>query len=182
MTHPLIQALPGLTIIRGEELLIQHGLKNTLDLLTSEYTSNQPGSQIVVNKLTEILLVELIRINFGRSRENGFIAALADKKISKALELLHGTPENPWTLEILAKEVAMSRASLASRFKLLVGKTMFDYLSALRMEKAKVLLLEPDLPLYQVANRVGYDSDLAFTKAFKRLLGMTPTSYRKASM
>jgi AraC-like DNA-binding protein len=179
LNHPLIKALPILDIVRGEELLEHAWLKNTLDQLSGEYTSGQPGSQIIVNKLTEILLIELIRINFGRSKQSGFIAALSDKQISKALELLHTTPQKAWTLEGLATEVAMSRAALAKRFKQLVGQTMFEYLTALRMQRAQELLRESDIPLYQVANRVGYESDLAFTKAFKRFLGMTPTSYRK---
>ena len=75
----------------------------------------------------------------------------------------------------------MSRAAFAKRFKERVGQTMFGYLTALRMQRAQILLRESDLSLYAVANRVGYQSDLAFTKAFKRLLGVTPTIYRKTS-
>ncbi len=181
LRHPLTQAFPVFTVLRGEELLGNPRLKNTLDQLSTEYMSQQPGSQIIVDKLTEILLVELIRINFGKSKQSGFIAALSDKQISKALELLHTAPQKAWTLEGLATEVAMSRAALAKRFKQLVGQTMFEYLTALRMQRAQELLRDSELPLYQVANRVGYESDLAFTKTFKRLLGMTPTSYRKNS-
>ncbi len=135
---------------------------------------------MVVDKLTEVLIVELIRINFGRSERSGFTGALLDKQISQALELLHAAPEKSWTLDTLASKVAMSRAAFAKRFKERVGQTMFEYLTALRMQRAQMLLRQSDLPLYTVANRVGYQSDLAFTKAFKRLLGVTPTIYRKA--
>ncbi len=181
LKHPLVHSLPALNIIRGEKVLEHVWLKGTLDQLSSEYTSQRPGSQIIVNKLTEILLVELIRINYGRSEHSGFISALSDKYIGNALELLHAAPQKAWTLEGLATEVAMSRAALAKRFKQLVGQTMFEYLTALRMQRAQELLRDSVMPLYQVANRVGYESDLAFTKTFKRLLGMTPTSYRKNS-
>jgi AraC-like DNA-binding protein len=177
--HPLLKALPSLTIIREEELLQHRWLKSTLDQLSTEFMSRQPGSELVLDKLTEILIVELVRINFGRSAQSGFTGALLDKQISKGLELLHAAPERSWTLDTLASELAMSRAAFAKRFKERVGQTMFEYLTALRMQRAQLLLRESDLPLYAVADRVGYQSDLAFTKAFKRLLGVTPTIYRK---
>jgi AraC-like DNA-binding protein len=162
--------------------LLQHSwLKTTLDQLSSEYMSQQPGSNVVVDKLSEILLVELIRINFGRSEQKGFIGALFDKPISKALELMHTDPQKMWTLDKLATEVAMSRAAFAKRFKERVGQTMFEYLTALRMQHAQELLRESELRLYEIANQVGYESDLAFAKAFKRFLGITPTMYRKNS-
>ena len=166
---------------REEELLHHRWLKSTLDQLSTEYLSRQPGSEVVVDKLTEILIVELIRINFGRSEQSGFTGALLDTQISQGLELLHAAPEQSWTLDTLASKIAMSRAAFAKRFKERVGQTMFEYLTALRMQRAQTLLRESDLSLYAVANRVGYQSDLAFTKAFKRLLGVTPTVYRKAS-
>lgn len=177
--HPMLKALPSLTIIREEELSQHRWLKSTLDQLSTEYLSRQPGSEVVVDKLTEILIVELIRINFGRSQHSGFTGALLDKQISKGLELLHAAPEKLWTLDALASKIGMSRAAFAKRFKARVGQTMFVYLTSLRMQRAQILLRESDLPLYEVANRVGYQSDLTFTKAFKRLLGVTPTVYRK---
>lgn len=181
VTHPLLESLPSMIIVSAEELL-QHGwLKTTLDQLSAEYMSQKPGSNVVVDKLTEILLVELIRINFGRSERAGFIGALFDKKISSALELLHADPQENWTLDKLASRVAMSRAAFAKRFKERVGQPMFEYLTALRMQRAQVLLRDSELVLYDIANRVGYESDLAFAKAFKRLLGITPTMYRKQS-
>ncbi len=177
--HPLLEALPALTIVSAEEMLNYGWLRSTLDQLSSEYLSQQPGSEVVVNKLTEILLVELIRINFGRSEQQGFIGALSDKQISQALQLLHADPQKPWTLDKLASEVAMSRAAFAKRFKNRVGRTMFEYLTALRMKRAQQMLRDSGFTLYEIANRVGYESDLAFAKTFKRLHGMTPTRYRK---
>lgn len=179
ISHPLMQSLSGVTIIRGEELLDMPALRNILDLLSSEFTSSQPGNQVIVNRLTEILLVELIRINFGRTGRNDFIAALADKKLSLALKLLHENPQQAWTLEKLASAAAMSRASLANKFRQLVGQTMFEYLSGLRMQHARDMLRNTDLAIPEIANRVGYESDPAFTKAFKRLSGITPTAFRK---
>lgn len=176
---PLLNALPSMTIVREEEFLKHPWLKSTLDQLSAEYLSQQPGAELVVNKLTEIVLVELIRINFGRDQEGRFIAALSDKRISKALGELHSNPDTAWTLDTLSDKIGMSRAAFAKRFKELVGHPMFEYLTMLRVQRAKELLRESNLPLYEIASRVGYESDLAFTKTFKKYAGTTPTRYRK---
>ena len=177
--HPLLTALPSLTVVRDEELLNHVWLKNTLDQLSREYLSSQPGSDVVIDKLTEILVVELIRINFGQDSDTGFISALFDPQIGRALELLHAQPEFHWTLEILADQVAISRAALARRFKQRVGQTMFQYLTQLRMQRASELLQESILPLVDVASRVGYESEMAFAKTYKRVTGTTPAKFRR---
>ena len=179
--HPLLRALPTLTIVREEELLRHAWLKSTLDRLSSEYLSRQPGSQVAVSKLTEVVLVDLIRIDFGRSGNAGFVGALFDKPVARALSLLHAEPQRPWTLDTLAGAVALSRAAFAKRFRARVGRTMFEYLTTLRMQRAQALLRDTVLPLHEVAARVGYDSGLAFAKAFKRLVGTTPTRYRRTA-
>jgi AraC-like DNA-binding protein len=125
------------------------------------------------------VLVELIRINFGRAEQSQFVLALSDKRIAKALQHLHNKPDITWTLEKMAEEIGMSRAAFAKRFKEMVGQPMFEYLTALRVQRAKELLQETKLPLYEVASRVGYESDLAFTKTFKKHAGITPIRYRK---
>jgi AraC-like DNA-binding protein len=181
LDHPLIKALPSLTIVRAEEFVDHPWLKSTLDQLSAEYLSQQPGSEIVINKLTEVVIVELVRIDFGRSEKNTFIGALYDKQISAGLALMHAEPHKPWTLETLAAEAALSRSSFARRFKERVGQPMFEYLTALRMQRASELLRDTNLSIYEVASRVGYDSDVAFTKAFKRIVRTTPTRYRKSA-
>lgn len=181
LEHPLLKALPTLSIVREEELLRHAWLKSTLDQLSAEYLSQRPGSAVVVNRLTEVVIVELIRMNFGRAGNEGFVGALFDAPVSRALSLLHAEPQRPWTLDSLAGAVALSRAAFAKRFKERVGQTMFEYLTTLRMQRAQALLRETARPLQDVAARVGYDSDLAFAKAFKRLVGTTPTRYRKSA-
>ncbi len=179
---PLMDIFPSLTIVREEEILKHPWLKSTLDQLSTEYMSQQPGAELVVNKLTEVVLVELIRINFGRDSKGRFIRALSDKKISRALQHLHTNPQMAWTLEKIGGDVGMSRAAFAKRFKELVGQPMFEYLTMLRVQRAKELLQETKLPLYEVASRVGYESDLAFTKTFKKHTGITPTRFRKQAL
>ena len=100
---PLLEAFPSLTIVREEELLKHPWLKSTLDQLSAEYMSQQPGAELVVNKLTEVVLVELIRINFARGEQEKFIAALSDKRIAKALHHLHDEPQAAWTLGNMSK-------------------------------------------------------------------------------
>lgn len=177
--HPLVEALRSLTIVRADELERHAWLKSTLEQLSAEYLAETPGSEVVVDRLTEVLLVELIRIHFSRSETGGFIRALYDKPIAKTLALMHAQPAEDWTLERLARQAAMSRSAYAARFKELVGQTMFEYLTAVRMQRAQTLLRDSGLSLTEIAARVGYTSRLAFSKAFKRLVGLTPSRYRR---
>lgn len=176
---PLLRVFPSFVIVRDEEMLKHRWLKSTLDQLSTEYLAQQPGAELVVDKLTEVVLVELIRINFGRSEQSPFFRGLSDQKIAKALKHLHHDPRISWTLDKMAAEVGMSRAAFAKRFKGLVGLPMFEYLTRLRIQRAKELLQGTNLRLYEIAGRVGYESDLAFTKTFKKYAGTTPTRYRK---
>ena len=179
VSTPLLRVFPSITVIREEELLAHPWLKKTLDQLSSEYSAQRPGADLVVNRLTEIVLIELIRISFGRSEQSQFVAALNDENISLSLKFLHGAPQQNWTLDSLSEQVGMSRAVFAKRFKSLVGQPMFEYLTQLRVQKAKGLLKTTGLSPYDVATKVGYSSDLAFTKVFKKHVGVTPTAYRK---
>lgn len=169
---------PALCILRQCDIEQNIWLRATLDRLAAEYLSPQPGASIVVRRLTEILMVELIRDNFGRSGAEGFIAALRDPRIAKALQKLHDSPEFAWTLEGLAKASGMSRPSLARRFKSLVGQPMFEYLTELRMQRAKQLLSDTTESLQDIAEKTGYESQVAFAKTFKKRAGVTPTAYR----
>jgi len=160
-------------------LRVQQQCKSILSQLSAEYLSQQPGTELAVNKLTEVLMVELIRMNFGHNERSTLMRALADKHISASLSHLHNNLSHAWTLDSLAKEVGLSRAGFAKRFKELVGLSMFDYLTQLRVQRAKELLADTNQPLYEVASQIGYESDLAFTRTFKKRSGMTPTAYRK---
>jgi AraC-like DNA-binding protein len=175
---PLLDVFPAFAIVRSEELVKHPWLRSTFDQLSSEYLEQSPGAELIVNRLTEVVLIELIRINFGREEPTGFLQALNDKQISNALRLMHQQPQQGWTLENLAGRVGLSRAAFARRFKSLVGQPMFAYLTALRMQRAKELLNDTGMPVYEVASRTGYESDLAFTRTFKKYTGRTPRQYR----
>ncbi len=175
----LADIFPQQTIIRAEELNSHAWMKTTLDQLSSEYLSQAPGSELVVNKLTEVALIELVRINFCRDQENPFLLALDDDYVSKALALIHARPHHAWTLESVASVVALSRAAFAKRFKTLVGQSMFQYLTSVRVQRARELRPTTQLPVYELASRSGYESARAFNRVFKKYTGMTPNQYRK---
>jgi len=179
LSTPLSQLFPQMIVIRHEQLQSLGWLQAILDQLSREYLSMRPGTEIVVHRMTEVLIVELIRMNFGQEGKAPLIKALADKYVGAALSLMHQDLGTAWSLEVLAADVGLSRAAFAKRFKVLVGQPMFDYLTQLRMQQACELLADTSLPLYEIASRVGYESDLAFARTFKKRLGQTPTSYRK---
>ena len=179
--HPLLVSLPQLVIIRSETLEKNTGLKYTLDFLTEEFTNNQPGSKLLMDKLTEIMLIQLIRTEFTHACTTNFSRALFDNQISRALKLIHGDVARNWTLDSLSMGVGMSRTSLANRFKELVGTTVFDYLTKIRLQKACNLLKTTSEPVYLIAEKSGYQSEISFNKVFKQRLTLTPGQYRKQS-
>ena len=141
--------------------------------------AQQPGTEIIVNKLTEVVLVELVRINFGRQSDNAFLLALNDPKISNALKIIHSAYKKPLTIELLAAEIGMSRSAFSKKFTEMIGLSVFAYLSKVRVQKARELLMSSALLVDDVAYQVGYESERAFTKTFKKLTEMTPKQYRK---
>ena len=176
---PLKAIFPTVTIVRAEELSKHPWLKGTFEQLSAEYMAQNLGTELIVNKLTEVILVELIRINFGRQEDHSFLKALKDKRISKSLQLLHNSPQQSWTIELLASEIGMSRAAFAKRFNDMVGQPVFAYLSQLRIQKAKELIKHTTLAIDDIALDIGYQSERAFSKTFSKFVGITPKQYRK---
>ncbi|MEO9946580.1 MAG: AraC family transcriptional regulator [Paraglaciecola sp.] len=177
---PLKDMFQQTTIVREDELDKHPWLKSTFSQLSSEYMAQNIGNEIIVNKLTEVVLVELIRINFGRQKQHSFLHALKDKRIKKALELMHESPQEQWTIDTLASRIGMSRAAFAKKFTLLVEQTVFNYLSNLRIQKAKKMITTTTLFIDDIALSVGYESERAFTKTFSKYVGSTPKQYRKS--
>ncbi|CAI89081.1 MULTISPECIES: AraC family transcriptional regulator [Pseudoalteromonas] len=176
---PISEMFEQVTIVREDEVIKHPWLKSTFDQLSSEFMSQDIGSEIIVNKLTEVVLVELIRINFGRHQQHSFLHALRDKRIKQSLEFIHTSPEKPWTIDSLASSVGMSRAAFAKKFTTLVGQTVFTYLSNLRIQKAKDMIITTTQFIDDIALAVGYESERAFNKTFSKYVGMTPKQFRK---
>lgn len=177
----LLRALPDYVLMRRDELEQWPWLSRTLEHLSAEYMSGAPGSELTVNKLTEVLLVQLLRADFGRRSDVGIVAALEDKRIARALTAVHADPGRHWTIEGAAEVASMSRSGFARRFKGLLELSFFDYLTRLRMRSARALLTTSKIPVAMIAERVGYRSDLSFVKVFKKHHGETPRAYRNRS-
>ena len=175
----LLRALPDHVVMRNDEMEAWPWLRRTLEHLSAEYMSGAPGSELTVNKLTEVLVVQLLRADFGRSTDIGIVAALGDKRLARALTAIHADPGRQWTIENGAELSSMSRSGFARRFKELLEMSFFDYLTRLRMRNARALLTTSGLSVPMIAERVGYQSDLSFVKAFKKLHGKTPRAFRR---
>jgi AraC-like DNA-binding protein len=178
-SRPLTRFLPPLIHIAPANAYAL-GLGATLQALANETGEHAPGSKIVINRLAEILFIQMIR-GFVASESNsgpGWLRALGDRQIGATLRLMHEHTERHWTVGDLAREVGLSRSAFARRFVELVGESPMEYLSYWRMYKAGELLRGSDLKLSEIAHAVGYDSEAALCHAFKRVLGVTTGQYR----
>lgn len=178
--NPILAALPDHIIIRhhdaGERLTYLASLMNI------ELAERSSGYRPVLDRLADTLFVMAVRHHvFARESqaESSLIAALADDRIRRALDALHARPEAAWTLEGLAREAAMSRSSFAERFHELVGQTPIEYLTQWRMVLAERMLREGNSSVAGVMEEVGYTSEAAFRKAFKRIHGFGPGRLRQ---
>lgn len=178
--QPLLKALPSvlhLKLDQNRSLAFQ----SVLEMLALETESPGLGSEAVLSRLFELLFVHAIRAYSlqpgGPMR--GWLAAIADRHLAKALEAMHGAPAQEWTVESLARTAGMSRSGFAARFKSVVGLSPLDYLTRWRMYCATRLLQRGDLALSEVSRRVGYESVAAFNRVFRRETAMTPGAFRK---
>jgi AraC-like DNA-binding protein len=149
--------------------------------IETELKISRPGEQAIVTRMAEAFLLRAIRDHVLASSNggHGLSAILRDPSIARVLGLIHQRPEHAWTVDSLANEANLSRSGFAVRFKLRVGATPQSYLQRYRFSRA-VELLQTDAKMFEIAQRVGYDSESSFSKAFKRLMGKSPGAYRQA--
>jgi AraC-like DNA-binding protein len=181
--NPLVDSLPEYIYVKAEQLQTEPWLEMTLRLIVSEISGNKPGSLIAIRRLTDLLFIQSLRFAIGQSKDCpstiGFLKALSDPQIGAALALIHEKPQAPWTVSTLADAANLSRSSFAVKFAALTGKTPLEYVTAWRMNKAQQLLKEGNQNLAGIAGEVGYQSEAAFSKAFRRETGLAPGSFRK---
>jgi AraC-like DNA-binding protein len=180
-SNPLIDALPPVIHVRGSRGTPVEWLEASLQFVASEMAAGQPGSQTVVSRLADILLVQAVRAHLAQlgPGANGWLRALVDPQIGQALSLIHERPDEPWTVERLASSVAMSRSGFAARFTQLVEAPPLTYLTRWRMQKASRLLRTTSAGIRDIAGRVGYTTEAAFSKTFKRWSGTAPGAFRR---
>jgi AraC-like DNA-binding protein len=147
----------------------------------AEARSPRPGGQGVLAKLAEVLCIEVLRLYMNQHGEGrtGWLAGVNDRIVGAALTALHRKPAQDWTLEELARAAGTSRSVLAERFQLLVGVAPMQYLTQWRMLLAANLLCRTNAPLARIAEDIGYQTDTAFIRAFRREFGAPPATWRR---
>ena len=180
VVHPFINELPAMIHISNDDVKQFSWLKNITELVIDEAAKEKSGSSVIVNKLGEILFIHTLRALIEKNNlKTGFMAAMQDERISKVLKEIHTHPENDWQLEKLAQIAGMSRTSFINRFKSLIGDTPFNYVTQWRILQAKELLAESNLPVGEIAEQVGYQSEAAFNRVFKKNVEQTPLKFRQ---
>jgi len=179
----LASALPPVIHVSASNAHSPLWFQSTLQFIDAEITQNLPGSAAVVDRLADVLFVQAVRTRITApepEEEPTWLRALADPQIAAALRLMHTEPGRPWTVTDLAREVSMSRSAFADRFRDLVGATPLEHLTEWRMVRAAGMIQEGrHLKLGAVASAVGYESEGAFGKTFRRVIGLSPGKYRQ---
>ena len=177
---PLLHSLPKVIHIPAEQGRTVQGFDEIVGLIAREAATPRLGTEVMLRRLTELLFIHVIRVWVEQqaASSQGWVAALRDQPISTALGLIHHSPERGWKVEELAEAVALSRSVFSARFTRLVGEPPITYLTRWRMQRA-TRLLKDNVKIEKIAELLGYESGVAFHKAFKREVGMPPARYRK---
>jgi AraC-like DNA-binding protein len=158
-------------------------MQSTLRLIAAEGQALRPGGEAVITRLSDILVIQAIRSWIARdpAGQTGWLGALQDPRIGRAMSLVHRDPAQAWSVASLARETAMSRSAFAARFTQLVGEPVMRYVTRWRMQVALDRLREDDVSVAELATRLGYESEAAFSRAFKRNVGISPGAARRAT-
>jgi AraC-like DNA-binding protein len=178
--NPLLSMLPRRLHVRGRPSgWIQSFGRQVIE----ESRARRAGADSVLTRLAELMFVEVLRryVETLPPGQKGWLAGLRDDAVGRGLDLLHGAPAHAWTLDELAEGVAMSRSAFAERFTALVGLPPMHYLAQWRMQLAAARLAAGNTKVAAIAEEVGYESEPAFSRAFKRLMGLAPAAWRRAS-
>jgi AraC-like DNA-binding protein len=178
----LVRLLPETIRIDGWDEDADGWLHSTLRFISSEAAALKPGGETVITRLADIVVIQAIRTWLERSPEadQGWLAALRDQRVGRALALIHRAPEQAWSVASLSREVAMSRSAFSARFTEMVGLSPGRYLAEWRMQVARMRLLDSTDPVSVISNELGYQSEAAFCRAFKRMFNLSPGSLRSS--
>jgi AraC-like DNA-binding protein len=182
VAHPLMSQLPPVLYVPAGMPGDDGGVAATLRLLALELGGRPPGSRAAVGRLIDVILIHVMRAWLRMQQDDasdGWLLALRDPVVARAMNAIHQRPREPWTIESLAREVSVSRATLARRFAHLVGETPPEYLTRWRMDLAAQRLRDTDDTVAAVAAAVGYRSEYSFSRAFTRHRGLAPGRYRR---
>jgi AraC-like DNA-binding protein len=184
--HPaarhLLELLPRVIHVAAASSPQMDWMQSTLRLMAAEAMELRPGGETVITRLADILVIQAIRswIQEDPTAQMGWLGALQDKQLGRAIMLIHRNPEHPWMVASLASEAAMSRSAFAARFTELVGEPAMHYVARWRMHLALTWLKEDRVTLAELASSLGYQSEAAFSRAFKRFIGVSPGAVRRS--
>ena len=177
---PILEALPPVIVVRSEDRGTSAELHALARLMLVEYEAAADGRQGVLDRLAEAMFVLVLRHHMMRTPQlKGFLGALKDERVARALGALHRRPGDSWRVHTLAREAGMSRTVFAERFATLLGRTPMQYLAAWRMHLADEMLRTRRASVAQVAERLGYQTETAFRRAFRRVRGVGPGEVRR---
>jgi AraC-like DNA-binding protein len=181
--HHLVKLLPRMIHVEASSSPQMEWMQSTLRLMAAEAKALRPGGETVITRLADILVIQAIRswIEEDPAAQTGWLGALQDRQIGRAIALIHRDPARAWTVSSLASEVAMSRSAFSARFTELVGEPAMQYVTRWRMHVAMTWLKEDDAGLADLAGRLGYQSEAAFSRAFKRFIGVAPGAVRRGA-
>ena len=183
--HPaaaqFLSLLPRVLHIEAAHSSYGNAMSDTLRLMSNEVSALRPGGETIVTRLADILVIQSIRAWMERDPAalTGWLGALRDRQIGRAIMLIHRDPARAWTLASLAESVAMSRSAFAARFATFVGVPAMEYVTRWRMNTALTHFKDRDATVADVAARLGYQSEAAFSRTFKRVIGSSPGSIRR---
>ncbi len=180
-TNPLLSILPPFLHMRSQHGQSFSWLQAIVKVVKAEAGANSLAAETIITRLSEILFIEAVRVYISTVGDGaeGWLGALKDPQIGQALATIQQQPEELWTVESLARCVGLSRSAFSAKFKLLVGEAPMQYITRVRLTKAAALLRTNSSTLIEVALSIGYESEVAFSKAFKRYFGMAPGAYRQ---
>ena len=185
--HPaarnLVGILPAVIQVEAAGSPELEWMQATLRLMAAEARELRPGGEAVITRLADILVVQAVRswLESDPAARSGWLGALQDKQIGRAIALIHREPARQWTVDALARELSMSRSAFAARFTELVGEPVMQYVARWRMQLAVGSLRDDGATVAEVAGRLGYRSEAAFARAFKRVVGVPPGAVRRRS-
>lgn len=178
--NPIIEALPEVVVLHGAEEDEATSVGILIRLMVEEAGADWFGGNVMLDRLGDALFILVVRAVMQRaSVDHGYLAALGDRQLTRAFQAMHNAPEQAWTLDTLGRAAGMSRSAFATRFHEIVGMTPMHYLTRWRMQLAQDWLSDPGLSMIDIAERTGYTSEAAFSRAYKREFGTTPGSARR---
>jgi AraC-like DNA-binding protein len=178
---PILGLLPEILHVRGDSGRFAPDVRGVIEMILAEISGSAMGAASVIERLSSVLFVRLLRRFAASGPAPHWVRALGDQQIVEALTLIHDTPQSPWTVDLLARRVGLSRSGFSARFTSLVQESPMSYLNQVRMQHAAGRLRAGSENVAEIAQSLGYESEASLSRAFKRRFGVPPGAYRRGA-